>query len=155
MREVTRGDPAPNSTQGSAQIPLRPQSRRSVHLQTWQCPGPCSAQGAEPPAIPALAAFGVGTEHQRPQKLIPATREALQISLCYQSAKAGPDPSAGITPARPPGRPSPAASVPGPDGLGAQPRPQGAAVARGVLPRQSRGYGSGSLRHLEKNGDVH
>lgn len=42
-------------------------------------------------------------------------------------------------------------SIPCSNRLGAQPGPQGTAIARRVLPRQSRGYGSGSLRHLEKN----
>lgn len=50
--------------------------------------------------------------------------------------------------------PIPSVPLPCPNGLGAQPGPQGAAIAWGVLPCQGRGYGSGSLRHLEKNGDI-
>lgn len=125
---------------------------------------PCNAQERIQPREQSLQ----GSKHSQPlvsgqntnemQKFITVTREALQISCCHQSAKAGLNPSPCL--GSPAGQcqdhscPSHSVSVPCPNGLGAQPGPQGAAVAWGVLPRQSRGYGSGSLRHLEKKGDI-
>lgn len=97
-------------------------------------------------------------------KIHPRDKRSLANVVVLQPAKAGPDPSPcrGSQPgdaggsAAVPGSllPIPSLSIPCPNGLGAQPGPQGAAVAWGVLPCQGRGYGSGSLRHLEENGDV-
>lgn len=118
-----------------------------------------SAKGAKPPRTPALTALS--PQSLTDAKIHPRDKRSLANVVVFSQLKQGwsPVPVWGrgwavqqshtrITPAHP------LLSLPCPNGLGAQPGPQGAAIARGVLPCQGRGYGSGSLRHLEKNGDI-
>lgn len=159
-----RREPGPNSTKGTPKLLFDSTAANAASTSK-----PCNAQECTQPREQSLQGFQYSKPCQYKSlldaKIHPRLKRSLANVVVFSQLKQGWTPARVRAPSwamlgqcssgTPGSRlPIPSLSSPCPNGLGAQAGPQGAAIAWGVLPCQGRGYGSGSLRHLERNGDI-